>query len=100
MITQGLLFAAAFEIGDFKEFKSRLPAGAYKSVKSLDARPTTNSNGAGKRLPDNGDGNSEGATKDGTKKPLTAEELGSLLGDVKAWASSLRSLIASVINLT
>ena len=99
VITQGLLFAAAFGIGDFKEFKSRLPAGTYKSIKSLDARPTTNSNRAGKRLPDNGDGNSGGATKDATKKPIAVEELGSLSGNVNAWANSLRSLIASAINL-
>ena len=83
VITQGLLFAAAFGIGDFKEFKSRLTTGAYKSIKSLDARPTTNSNRADKILPDNGDGNSGGAAKDATKKPpLVAEKLGSLSGPV------------------
>lgn len=73
MITRGLLFTATFGISNFKGFKGRLPAGAYKGIKSLGAHPTTNGNRTGVRLPDNGDGNLGGTTV--AKKPLTAEAL-------------------------
>ena len=99
VITQVQLFAAAFGVTDFREFKSRLPAGTYKNIKNLDLCPTINSSRVGKRLPHNRDENNGETMKDAAKKPLTVEASESLPDHVKAWASSLKSLIASAINL-
>ena len=97
-ITQGFLFASYFGVTNLKDFKRKLPRGAYGKLTSLDLRPITNITKAVKRPLENAQGSPTDPQKN-TKRHEAEEAKGPIKDGVKNWGEGLRALLDAAINL-